>query len=288
MSIHSLFVFMLIGISHTTATFDVSQSVSHVNRYRQQHSAPPVSWSAAVADASRKWAGVLSTTNSFKHSVTAYGENLAMFWVGNSEPKDMTIYVLKSVDMWYDEVRAYDFRNPGFSMTTGHFTQLVWTTTREIGVGVSYSSGKVYVVMNFNPPGNFAGLYSQSVLPLANSPIFPNPPPIPVAVPLLPMLVRSPPPRPRPPRPPFPPRPPPSPSAVIRMSPSPPPRPPAPPVPLLARARPPPPGPRRSPLPMPPMPLAAQSKANYMHLTYTHVFKSMALTWMAILAATRI
>ena len=27
-----------------------------------------------------------------------------------------------SVNMWYNEVKNYNFNNPGFTMNTGHFT----------------------------------------------------------------------------------------------------------------------------------------------------------------------
>ena len=29
-----------------------------------------------------------------------------------------------AADMWYDEVKKYDFDNPGFKPGTGHFTQV--------------------------------------------------------------------------------------------------------------------------------------------------------------------
>lgn len=30
----------------------------------------------------------------------------------------------KTVDMWYEEVKDYNFSRPGFSSKTGHFTQV--------------------------------------------------------------------------------------------------------------------------------------------------------------------
>ena len=29
----------------------------------------------------------------------------------------------EAIDMWYNEVKKYDYNNGGFSMSTGHFTQ---------------------------------------------------------------------------------------------------------------------------------------------------------------------
>jgi hypothetical protein len=41
--------------------------------------------------------------------------------------------------MWYDEVTnpGYNFETGGFSGGTGHFTQLVWKGTTELGCGIA-------------------------------------------------------------------------------------------------------------------------------------------------------
>ena len=48
---------------------------------------------------------------------------------------------------------------------TGHFTQLVWSASRHLGVGVSQSAktGRFYVVMKYDPPGNVIGSYTRHV-----------------------------------------------------------------------------------------------------------------------------
>ena len=49
---------------------------------------------------------------------------------------------------------------------TGHFTQLVWTSTKEIGVGVAKGpKGNWVVCCNYSPPGNYSGMYAECVLP---------------------------------------------------------------------------------------------------------------------------
>jgi hypothetical protein len=49
---------------------------------------------------------------------------------------------------------------------TGHFTQLVWKSSREIGVGVAQSrDGKWFVVANFFPAGNIVGREAENVFP---------------------------------------------------------------------------------------------------------------------------
>lgn len=67
---------------------------------------------------------------------------------------------------WYDEIKDYDWENPGFSMDTGHFTQVVWKGTTKVGFGYAQSqSGDEYVVAEYDPPGNYEGEYEDNVLP---------------------------------------------------------------------------------------------------------------------------
>ena len=68
------------------------------------------------------------------------------------------------MDRWYSEIKDYTFgREPGPG--TGHFTQVVWKGSRELGVGVALGEGgKVVVVANYSPAGN-NGLHIQNVLP---------------------------------------------------------------------------------------------------------------------------
>lgn len=49
----------------------------------------------------------------------------------------------------------------------GHFSQVVWATSAEMGVGVaSNRSGQVFVVACYDPAGNFLGQFSENVPPV--------------------------------------------------------------------------------------------------------------------------
>lgn len=88
-----------------------------------------------------------------------YGENLA--WHSRN-----TSSCSKLVKMWYDELPLYRFENPVFSHETGHFTQLVWNETERVGCASSISNGSrggIYLVCNYDPPGNFLGEFPQNV-----------------------------------------------------------------------------------------------------------------------------
>ena len=53
------------------------------------------------------------------------------------------------------------------STHTGHFTQVVWKGSQEIGVGRAKSRDgtKWYIVTNYYPAGNYVGEYKSNVLP---------------------------------------------------------------------------------------------------------------------------
>lgn len=72
-----------------------------------------------------------------------------------------------ATDPWYNEVDYYNFDQPGFSLKTGHFTQLVWYTSERLGVGISYNRARsrVVVVAQYSPAGNYEGEYQDNVLP---------------------------------------------------------------------------------------------------------------------------
>jgi len=70
------------------------------------------------------------------------------------------------VDMWYAESSLYRFPNGGFSMRTGHFTQLVWRASVGVGCATKVCSANnpfgqtgnwVFWVCDYSPAGNVGG-----------------------------------------------------------------------------------------------------------------------------------
>ncbi|KAI5618360.1 Golgi-associated plant pathogenesis-related protein 1 [Silurus asotus] len=70
---------------------------------------------------------------------------------------------------WYNEIKDYDFSKPGNQRGTGHFTQVVWKATTEIGVGLATDGHTSFVVGQYKPAGNIInpGYYEENVLPAA-------------------------------------------------------------------------------------------------------------------------
>jgi uncharacterized protein YkwD len=129
------------------------------NRYRARHCAAPMTWSPKLAQVAQQWASSLRDQGcKFGHSGGSYGENLAAGTSGTLDGQAVT-------DMWYDEVKQYAFSNGGFSMQTGHFTQVVWRESTQLGCAVSTCRGMDIWVCEYDPPGNVQGMFRQNVLP---------------------------------------------------------------------------------------------------------------------------
>ena len=69
-------------------------------------------------------------------------------------------------EKWYNEINdpGYDFSNPGWSSGIGHFTQVVWVKSTELGMGhASTPDGSVFTVARYAPAGNFMGQFADNV-----------------------------------------------------------------------------------------------------------------------------
>jgi uncharacterized protein YkwD len=134
--------------------------LDETNRYRAMHQAPPLTWSSTLAGEAQSWADRCV----FEHSTMGNGENL---YAASGSFNGAT-----AVTSWYDEIKSYNFNDPGFGMDTGHFTQLVWKSTRQVGCAVKFCSyladafsDAYFLVCEYSPPGNMQGEFAQNVLP---------------------------------------------------------------------------------------------------------------------------
>lgn len=129
------------------------------NRYRKLHGVSSLVWSGKIAAAALAYAETCPSA----HSDSRYGENLA--WASSD------IGIGRAVEMWYEEEALYDYEDPGYIRGTGHFTQIVWKETAEIGCAhvsgcESEKSLRANVwVCQYSPPGNFRRRFSENVLP---------------------------------------------------------------------------------------------------------------------------
>jgi pathogenesis-related protein 1 len=88
-----------------------------------------------------------------KHrSTSKYGENLYM---GSAHAYS----VVDGAKAWYREKKYFKggkLNNKNW-YKSGHYTQMVWKTTTELGCGKIVCKGFMILVCNYNPPGNMMG-----------------------------------------------------------------------------------------------------------------------------------
>ncbi len=141
------------------------------NGVRAKHGLQPLKWSDKLADYSQQWANHLGKGNSCKmyhrSGSPKHGENLyissPVIWrVGNKEVsrERNRVTIEDVVKVWTDEERWYNYKNnscqPG--QQCGHYTQIVWRETTEVGCAVKYCGDQSQNwVCSYNPPGNYVG-----------------------------------------------------------------------------------------------------------------------------------
>ena len=82
-----------------------------------------------------------------------YGENI--FW-----GKGRDYSALDASKGWYSEIEHYTHGvlNSSNWSKTGHYTQMVWKSTTQVGIAVAKcSNGAIIIVANYNPGGNYMG-----------------------------------------------------------------------------------------------------------------------------------
>lgn len=144
------------------STFQEEALKAH-NEYRRKHHSPNLVLNSELNTIAQNYANKIAKLFSLGHSSNEYkneplGENIYMCQGMKPTGRDMT----KS---WYDEINKYDFNSKQFIRGTGHFTQLVWKNSKEVGFGIAQSDdGSYFCVANYFPCGNYLGEFSENVL----------------------------------------------------------------------------------------------------------------------------
>ena len=121
------------------------------NAVRARVRLAPLEWSDRLAEGSREWANTLLARDQFVHSPhPSYGENL--FDIKGAPASSAQV-----VDMWAAESRNYDDRSNTCKGVCGHYTQIVWRDTRQVGCGVARGERREVWVCRYDPPGNWIG-----------------------------------------------------------------------------------------------------------------------------------
>lgn len=131
------------------------------NTIRAEVGVGPVRWSEKLAGYAQQWADHLASSRcGMEHRPRArkgqeeYGENLFIGTARHYGTSD-------AVRAWAAEKSKYHGSALQLQSShwadAGHYTQIVWQDTTQIGCATGLCKGKLIVVCNYDPPGNFLG-----------------------------------------------------------------------------------------------------------------------------------
>jgi len=131
------------------------------NEARGHVDAEPLKWSGKLAREAQDWAGRLAREGQMRHadhaSRNGAGENLWMGSAGYYGADEM-------VASFVEEKRHYRPGTfPSISRTgnwrdVGHYTQIIWRGTREVGCAVAKGGRNDFLVCRYWPAGNTYGV----------------------------------------------------------------------------------------------------------------------------------
>lgn len=156
--------------------FATTKSAKFHNDYRARHGVPALKVDDALAKSAQEWADNGETRHSPRDWRNGAGENL--FYTTERCRED---HLEEAARLWYEEIYDYDYNHPDtvegddkeFAKGIGHFTQMIWKSSKKIGVGIAnIDHGKWHclVVAHYSPAGNLLGSFKENVPPPKEQP----------------------------------------------------------------------------------------------------------------------
>jgi pathogenesis-related protein 1 len=147
----SVFCLVLLSTGQANAETIRREILEAHNRVRSGVGVSPLSWSDKLAAVAQAWANQLVLEGRLHHRASPhYGENLYLISGGRATPNDV-------VSSWAGEEEDYDYRANTCHSRCGHYTQIVWRSTRAVGCAVARSRNTEVWVCEYDPPGNYVG-----------------------------------------------------------------------------------------------------------------------------------
>ncbi|XP_060590569.1 uncharacterized protein LOC132745635 [Ruditapes philippinarum] len=126
--------------------------IVHVhNEYRHQHGCPELSVTTELAREAQQWADLLAMRGFAQYKDSqGRGENILVVDIEDN------LSGRQVVDTWYREGRGYNYHRPAWKKETSNFTQMIWKSSKFVGVGIAkFPLDNTYViVVQYQPQGN--------------------------------------------------------------------------------------------------------------------------------------
>ena len=132
------------------------------NEYRENYNLPLLSKNEELNDMASKYAeSLVQNKGKFINTSNIYngqlvGENII---ISESKRAEDVFNVITK------EKNLYDYEENKFSKMAGHFTQMIWKETTDIGIGFmeDKENNKCYSVILYYPTGNCLGQFKKNV-----------------------------------------------------------------------------------------------------------------------------
>lgn len=130
---------------------------------------PQMTWNTTVAGTAQTWANGCNDTHGGQNG---YGQNI---YAGASTDPNYHATLADAADAWASEEPYYNYAGntcntadpPNTATTCGHYTQVVWSSSTQLGCGLKYCTTNTpfgagfpnwyLIVCDYNPAGNSGG-----------------------------------------------------------------------------------------------------------------------------------
>ncbi|CEF66061.1 CAP domain-containing protein [Strongyloides ratti] len=131
--------------------------LKEMNTYRQYHGVKPVKLNSELTSYAQRHAQNLAKLKIIVPDIyKQFGETVGV----------ANIFVAPIiVKKWYEEIKTYDFYHSMPKTKSNMFTQLVWLSTTNVGIGIAKNGENMWIVVKYYPKGNINGKYKNNVLP---------------------------------------------------------------------------------------------------------------------------
>ena len=139
-----------------------AEMLSEHNAWRSVVGVPPLTWSPELEKKAEKWAKELAEECELVHSSGDEGENLyksgPLAW-SDGRTEKWVFTPQQIVADWGGESDRYNYQDNTCIGVCGHYTQVIWRATKEVGCAAAECKNKAEItVCKYFPAGNHNGL----------------------------------------------------------------------------------------------------------------------------------